>query len=164
MSKIVIIEGIDRVGKTTLSRDFFDEGFIKFHDKVDLVSGEARTINYEKINSTIFALEAFKFSNAKVLFDRFYLSEYVYGFINRKYNSYIETKAFDDRLTSLKATKILVIPKDKEKLAQCSEEHGSDLSEHNQMFIDYCKASNWIIVDNEASANLFKMLKKYKMI
>lgn len=164
MSKIVIIEGIDRVGKTTLSSNFFKERFMKFEDTMDFVSTEAKRINNEKISSTINALNAFKYSNAKIVFDRFYLSEYVYGFLNRGYNTYIECKDFDNRLTKLKATKILVVPKDEEELKRCSEEHGQDLSKHNEMFVSYCSNSDWFIVKNDKIENLLEMLKRIKII
>lgn len=128
---IVIIEGIDRVGKTTLSNKICQElGFEKFCMK-NLFPFDNMPHNIE-INNAI--VEMLKLCEDKVdlVFDRFHMTELVYGLIDRKYDG---TKAYEyisSILESLNST-ILVVVKPKD-IVRSSKEHGKDLSKHEEMF------------------------------
>jgi thymidylate kinase len=128
---IVIIEGIDRVGKTTLANKLCKElGFKKFSMK-NLFPFDNMPHNVE-INNAI--VEMLKLCEDKVdlVFDRFHMTELVYGLIDRKYDG---TKAYgyiNGILESLNNTVLVAVkPKD---IARSSKEHGKDLSKHEEMF------------------------------
>lgn len=146
---IIIVEGIDRVGKTTLVnklveacniKSFFDS-YLKFtyfdweSNKRIMINGERNNVvvNTEKINSLINFFEQFSDKIGNVLLDRFHISEFVYGFSDRDYTSYEVFNTFDKRLAELNALIIYVKPKD---LEWSSKQHGSNLECHNRTF-DY---------------------------
>ena len=88
---VIIIEGIDRVGKTTLSemieeryRDFMD--FIRFRDDTRYVHNHLnKAVNTEKINTLQNLLEAGLVDN--IILDRYHITEFVYGAIERSYKN-----------------------------------------------------------------------------
>ena len=88
---VIIIEGIDRVGKTTLSemieeryRDFMD--FIRFRDDTRYVHNHLNKAgNTEKINTLQNLLEAGLVDN--IILDRYHITEFVYGAIERSYKN-----------------------------------------------------------------------------
>ena len=143
---IIIVEGIDRVGKTTLvnkltkecnikpfidsylSFEYIDlEGFVAYVDgcRDNIIA------NTEKINSLINFFEQFSDKIGNVLLDRFHVSEYVYGLCDRKYISREVFDMFDERLSKLNTLIVYVEPKD---LDWSSEQHGSSLKKHNGAF------------------------------
>lgn len=146
---IVIVEGIDRVGKTTLVSKLtkscninpFIDSYLSFtycdlnKDKEIVVEGKRNDIiaNTEKINSLINFFEQFSNNIGNVLLDRFHLSEFVYGKVDRHYLSHEAFEVFDKRLAKLNTLIIYVEPKN---LNWSSEKHGSSLAEHLEVFED----------------------------
>ena len=135
--RIIIVEGIDRVGKTTLVNKIVRElGFIKYHhmelyDKINSVDHEVTEIvETEKILSTLSALITLKGKDINIIFDRFHISEYVYGSIERGYKNESISK-FDKMLAELGATLILVKPTD---IESSSKQHGKNLKEYSSLF------------------------------
>lgn len=145
---IVIVEGIDRVGKTTLVNKLAKECSIKpfidsylkftFYDcecnKFLQVDGSRNNItaNTEKINSLLSFFEQFSDDiDINILLDRFHLSEFVYGMCDRNYLSFEAFNSFDKRLSKLNALIVYVEPKD---LNWSSKQHGSDLQKHLEAF------------------------------
>lgn len=130
---IIIIEGIDRAGKTTLCNMLANKyGFPIFKDDQRyMYSAENRVIdvNTEKLNSALNMIERKCVDN--IIFDRFHLTEYVYGVCDRKYiNKHIEE--LDKRLAAdPRVLMILVNPID---IDRASEEHGSNLKSHMVMY------------------------------
>lgn len=145
---IVIVEGIDRVGKTTLVNKLvkecpikpFIDSYLKFtyynyeYNKTLQVDGSRNNItaNTEKINSLLNFFEQFTDNiDVDILLDRFHLSEFVYGMCDRNYLSFEAFDSFDERLSELNALIVYVEPKD---LSWSSEQHGSDLQKHLEAF------------------------------
>ena len=144
---IVIVEGIDRVGKTTLVNKIkescnvksFIDSYMKFSYlnieaiQVASVKGDRNNIvaNTEKINSLINFFEQFSDKIGNILLDRFHLSEFVYGLVDRKYYSLEAFYSLDERLANLGALIIYVEPKD---VNWSSEQHGSSLANHLNFF------------------------------
>ena len=131
---IVIVEGIDRVGKTTLCNKLVANGFVLLNEKCQLpISNlDRQMIEQERIHSQLAVLKLIK--NENIVIDRFHLSQIVYGSVNR--NS-LDTTMFnvDEELAKIGAKLIIVNPED---LTKSSEEHGSNLDMHFIMF-EMCK-------------------------
>lgn len=132
MPTIVIVEGVDRAGKTTVAnalsralnipvfrnKEFFNGVDGRWRDSCSEI---------EKINLMVNMVEAL---DADVIFDRLHLSEFVYGFVER---GYINNNVWeiDYRLSSLGVIVVHVKPYD---LDSSSLLHGKDLSEHEALF------------------------------
>lgn len=154
---IIIVEGIDRVGKTTLVNKLtescdiksFIDSYLNFNyldfssvtTKVIEVKGDRNNIvaNTEKINSLLNFFEQFSDKIGNILLDRFHFSEYVYGLVDRKYMSNEVFRNFDKRLAELNT---LIIYVDPINLSWSSEQHGADLTYH-------CNAFEYVISKTE---------------
>ena len=129
---VIIIEGIDRVGKTTLAnliKRKFDAKVFK--DKM-LVAEDMkdRTIITEKIVTTVNMLKLWP-ADKMLVIDRFHLSEVVYGILDREYVNN-DMKKIDGILSEIKGIQlILVEPTD---IEWSSNQHGSDLENHKKLF------------------------------
>lgn len=134
---IIIVDGIDKVGKTTLckllSKEFGlniskdDTRYFGSHSNID--------INTEKDNTFVNLIEQGCLDN--VVFDRFHMTEYVYSKVERgKENKYMLD--IDERLSKQDVIMILVFPVD---INWSSRMHGSDLSLHQKEFEMFYKKS-----------------------
>ena len=136
---IVIVEGIDRVGKTTLCNKFAEKGFKYFKDVYFDGVPITRRIASEKLRTT---LEFFKlFKDENIVVDRFHITEFVYGALERNYTS-SEVEFIDKELALLDAVLILVNPVNAEDLDRASRVHGKDLTIHNSIFNTFYKVSS----------------------
>ena len=130
---LIIVEGIDRVGKTTLCNMLKDKlGFKIYKHKND-------NFNYSKMdndNETDKMMQLLDLyeqigSDVNIVFDRFHWSDFVYGKIERNYN---EDKAVSNlykitkRLNDLNALVIFVQPTN---INRSSSEHGKSLLLYN---------------------------------
>lgn len=175
---IVIIEGIDRVGKTTLSEIIEDKykesvGLRRFRDDTRYVHNHLnRAVNTEKINTLQNLLEAGIIDN--IILDRYHITEFVYGVIERSYKN-VDMYDIDKRLAELDrkdtpeedgedvidpgmsfdghvhndVVLIYVVPVD---IDMSSEEHGYNLERHLKWYDDFYKNTlikNKITVDYE---------------
>jgi thymidylate kinase len=149
---LVIIEGIDRVGKTTLANRMVNElGFDKFEvikkpirkSETEIEQVLTKTIETEKIYSVLPTLKIIDKNNVNMLFDRFHISEYVYGLVDRRYvnKSMFEVDKILSKFNNI--VLILVNPIDIEK---SSIEHGSDLKLH---YIEMNKFFNISHIENK---------------
>jgi thymidylate kinase len=122
---IVLVEGIDRVGKTTLCNYLQNRGFklMKFPRNSNRKKEEERI----KIKAIMDTLE--NFSDEDIVLDRLYLSEYVYGFADRGYIH--DVSDFLEQAQKMGIVHVIVNPTDLDK---SSEEHGTDLELHALMF------------------------------
>ena len=85
---IVIVEGIDRVGKTTLVNKLVQGGFINFKDEFILGDHNLLIDNFEdysvgKCESFYVLAKSLSDSGKNVVIDRLYLTELVYGACDR---------------------------------------------------------------------------------
>lgn len=137
--KIIVIEGIDRVGKTTLVTrltNLFEgnkgivtaiikDSFLKVSNMM------SKEIQAEKLMTEVNCLSGLSKSayadNLVVILDRFHLSEYVYGKCERGYENK-DVWNIDKLLNNIcDVTLVLVNPT---SIDRSSKEHGSDLSSH----------------------------------
>lgn len=163
---VIIIEGIDRVGKTTLSemiedryRDFMD--FIRFRDDTRYTHNHLnREVNTEKINTLQNLLEAGLIDN--IILDRYHITEFVYGAIERSYKN-VDMYDIDRRLADMAkkdtpdedveeidpgmmydghvyndVVLIYVVPVD---IKRSSSEHGHNLERHLKWYDDFYRNS-----------------------
>lgn len=157
--KVVVIEGIDRVGKTTLANIIkekygaivlkdkmkngmsINEVFNKAKKRFGLFYGKSflENIIEEKLNTTLNVIDSMKELDDIIVIDRFHISEYVYGTVERSCDSEISFRNIDDRLKSMDALLIYVRPTDVDK---SSEEHGKDLMLHDFFMEETFKSSN----------------------
>lgn len=128
---IIIVEGIDRVGKTTLCKKLSDElGFPIFKNVPYLDGVRTSQCENELINQLINFMECTK---PNVILDRFHASEFVYGKLERNYKNY-DVFVFDERLSKLDCILLYVRPTD----VKCSsDEHGKDLTKHLLAFDNF---------------------------
>lgn len=132
---IIIVEGIDRIGKTTLCNLLSSTYKIPIYRHIgerdlNAISNNTETEKLLQIS------EICRLSDAFIIFDRFYFSDYVYGRVERGYDIYKADRNFktiDDFIANdLKdAILILVSPTD---INKSSQEHGRDLNKHDALF------------------------------
>lgn len=137
---IIIIEGIDRVGKTTLAKKIsktYNYPLFKDNPKYNTIYTD-KTINSEKINLLLNLMEINALQN--IILDRGHFTEYVYGIVDRNYENN-DIWGFDERLANL--NNVLLIYVKPEDLNRSIIEHGSDLTLHNQL-MDVCIARSKI--------------------
>lgn len=126
---LIIIEGIDRVGKTTLAERISDSRKIKIYKHVGGFD-YSKMDNENETDKMIQILEMAKISEATVIFDRFHFTDFVYGCLERHYDM---DKAFKNKeeieliLRDMKANLIYVRPTD---VNWSSQKHGKSLNRH----------------------------------
>lgn len=136
---IVIVEGIDRVGKTTLCNKFVERGFKLFKDTFILNYMTLDTV-IEKFQTSLHFLKLFQHEN--IVIDRFHLTEYVYGFIERHYTSNLVFD-IDAALAEIDARLVLVNPVDDDAdLDRAEKTNGSRLVFHYHLFNEVFGQSN----------------------
>lgn len=137
---MIIVEGIDRVGKTTLVNLLRERtGLPILNDKYYYIGKEDvrenKRVNTEKIQSVInFARDI----SDRFIVDRLHWSELVYGEVDRGYAN-LDVLNLENELVELGAKIILVTPTD---LDMSSKEHGKDLSNHESLFTKLFEESN----------------------
>lgn len=134
---IIIVEGIDRVGKTTLCNKLHERLNIPIykHDKSKLdysdMSNESETLKM------LHLLDEYD----NIIFDRFHWSDYVYGTIERNYNkkqAVLNLLLIQSKLLLKNARLIYIKPID---LSMSSNQHGKSLVKHN-LRMEYCNRVN----------------------
>lgn len=128
---MIIVEGIDRVGKTTLINKIHEElgipivGDTYLYDTKDM--RDSARVNTEKI---VTMLNFAKNVDDNFIVDRLHWSEYVYGICDRGYVN-IDVFELEKKLIDIDAKIILVQPTDVE---ESSRQHGKSLSKHLGLF------------------------------
>lgn len=133
---IIIVEGIDRVGKTTLceklSKAFDLEIYNRPSDGFDFSKLKCGDVYREEYK----LLQDIEDKREKpYIFDRFNMSEYIFGAYFRHYDMITNRREYyiiDSKLTELKAILILVVPTD---IARSNAEQGYDQSHLNTSFL-----------------------------
>ena len=96
---IIIVEGIDRVGKTTLCN--------KLSQKTNIPIYKHKKSNYSEMKNDIETdvmiqlIDLYKLLNGNIIFDRFHWSDFVYGALERNYsiaNAYNNINIIESKL------------------------------------------------------------------
>lgn len=151
---IIIVEGIDRVGKTTLVNKLQKRLNLSIYKHKNTVIDYDQMDNINETDKLLQLVDVCNCCNSSIIFDRFHLSETIYGILNRNYIVHKAINNFhlvDDALAN-NAILILVQPT---SIERSSLEHGSNLYYHNMMFnaffdrskIQYKFCCNYINMD-----------------
>lgn len=131
---VIIVEGIDRVGKTTLCKKLSEAtGVTIFKHNSDLFD-YSKMDNNNETDKEIQMLEVAKIGNVNLIFDRFYFSDFVYGTFERNYRLYSSLENFEkveNQLKDMDAILVLINPTD---IESSSKQHGKDLSPYFHLF------------------------------
>lgn len=127
---VIIVEGIDRVGKTTLVEKICQvTGYQRFRDDFRYMTDENPygniQVNTEKINTLMNLIEQGLVDN--VVLDRFHFTEKTYGLYDRDYDN-VSMVDVDKRLGKL--DNVVLVWVQATSVVRSSEEHGYDLSMH----------------------------------
>ena len=138
---IIIVEGIDRVGKTTLCNKLQEELNIPVYKNKGIIQYN-KMDNTEETDKMLKLIDLCNLTNSSIIFDRFYLSDFVYGILERNYNIDIAIDNFrkvDDLLSEIdNVFLIYVLPTD---IENSSKQHGKDLRVHDGEFYDLFRNS-----------------------
>lgn len=135
MANIIIVDGIDRIGKTTLCKMISSATNIPIFKENRKFAGEKLIDVCAGLSSQLSELSMIESLDADIIFDRFFASEYVYGTTERNYNNgnAIESvcktlkKLEELRKNGVNVIYVSLKPVDIEK---SSKEHGKSLETH----------------------------------
>ena len=139
---IVVIEGIDRVGKTTLAKKLVKEGFVYLKDEFILHKKFFSNFNdysLGKCDSFISIIKKLSNEGKNIVVDRLHLTEMVYGKVKRGSTNLAGCFALDMELANLGAYLCLVEPAD---ISISNELAGEDQTEMNELFKHYYNLSS----------------------
>lgn len=109
---IVILEGLERTGKSTLAKIFEEKGFVNFKDHNHLRDFSVENIA-ERLDSTLSTLIALDRKGINIVLDRFHISEYVYSTIKRENDtSLFEHIWYIDEVLSHLNTKLIYLTRE----------------------------------------------------
>lgn len=137
---IIIIEGIDRVGKTTLANKLSERFGIPILKQERIGGNEQSTddsalINYGRAVGLIdfWNWEGF---NQNIIVDRFHWTEAVYSLVDRKNPIPMQYLPFVETCMQKQIDKYLIIQVMPVDIKWSSRQHGSDLVRHQKEFDD----------------------------
>lgn len=131
---IIIVEGIDRVGKTTLCDKLSEELNIKiFRREFFMQLNEFD--NKNETDKMIQLLNIVNEIDGDIIFDRLYFSDYIYGLLERHYMLIDAVKNFaeiDKYASSLKDVFLIqILPTN---IKDSSMQHGKNLTAYQELF------------------------------
>lgn len=134
---IIIVEGIDRVGKTTLCNKFKEKGFLYLKDSINIPSEAVKEMDFDtfslgKIDTTISLLELLNDAEVNVIMDRLHLTELVYGLIERSSKN-VDIVSILDKVIAVKLNPVLILITPTDIDLSCKK-HGKDLYVHEKLF------------------------------
>lgn len=147
---IIIVEGIDRVGKTTLCDKLSEEFGIPIHKYKGLIKYNKMN-NTEESDKTLGLIQLLKETNSSIIFDRTYFTDFVYGTIERNYDLDIAIDNFniiDNTISKLSNVFLIhILPTD---IEESSRQHGKDLTRYSKEFYDLFRCSK---IENKFRCN-----------
>lgn len=161
---IIIIEGIDRVGKTTLANKLSEELNIPIFKKDRIgkndITYDSMVINFGNAAGLLDMWNWSKF-DADIIVDRFHWTESVYGSIERHPATQFYMGIIEKTMV-LKKEKYLMIYMRPTSIERSSEEHGKDLSEHLKRFDELATNTelNLIVGDYNQIDEIVKTVKE----
>lgn len=102
---IVVVEGLERTGKTTLCKEFEKRGFVYFKD-YNRIDKHICLGMESRLDTTLTFLQNLSENGVNVVVDRLHLSEYAYGKIFRKGHS-TNVDYIDNAISKLNSVLIL---------------------------------------------------------
>lgn len=129
---IIIVEGIDRVGKTTLCNMISEKFDIPIFKEAHVFIPEDKQMyaNFGSCRTLLNLVDCYKDIN--ILLDRFHLSERVYGLLDRYYDCKKYYDIVENKLEKMENVYLIhVNPVD---IKKSNKEHGKDLTRHYELF------------------------------
>lgn len=147
---IIAVEGIDRTGKSTFCEALSDNtGFVNFYaPESDIVKNKDKNM-YDEADKCLKLAILADLSSTDVVFDRFHISDFVYGILNRNYDIDEATRLFkkvDEKLAKLGVVVYYFKPK---TVAYSSVLEGRDLSKEYELFELFKEASSCVVVETD---------------
>jgi thymidylate kinase len=124
---IIVVEGIDRVGKTTLCNRLSEELNIPIYKHSQRVMTYSDMDNVNETDKMLQLLDMCSLLNADIIFDRFHFSDYVYGILERRYDAkraMLNLSILDTTLSEMNAILVFIFPTN---IKSSSNQHGKDL-------------------------------------
>ena len=151
---IVVVEGIDRVGKTTLVNSLKKQGFVDMKD--EFIIDKSFVSNFPdyslgKCDSFVAIAKKLNSEGKNVVIDRLHFTELVYGKTVRNSANVIGCLAIDMCLANLGAVLCIMEPTN---IDLSNELAGENQSEKNELFDIYSKLSSMNVIYSN-----FKMIE-----
>ena len=142
---IVVVEGLERTGKTTLCKEFEERGFVYFKD-YNRIDKHICLGMESRLDTTLTFLQNLSENGVNVVVDRLHLSEYAYGKIFRKGHS-SNVDYIDNAISKLNSVLIYCKDNDFEEyknrmLLKYTPEHVKNLSEEFEYYFDKSEIKN----------------------
>ena len=145
---IIAVEGIDRTGKSTFCEALSNNtDFVNFYaPESGIVKNEDKNM-YDEADKCLKLAMLAESSAIDVVFDRFHISDFVYGIVNRNYDVDEAMKLFkkvDKKLAKLGVIIYYFKPK---TVAYSSVLEGRDLTKEYELFETFKEASSCVVVE-----------------
>lgn len=131
---IIIVEGIDRVGKSTFCRMLQNKGYKLLDSKIHTTQFDVGAEVYDKLQEERTVAQAQLLSlldkSEKIAIDRFHLSQAVYGLYERNRATWAHMQLLEEFI-SHNSILVYIRPTD---ILKSSAQHGKDLSKHAEYF------------------------------
>ena len=128
---VIIVEGIDRIGKSTLCKKLSEKLGFPIYKEIG-VEKKSREGN---VRSQMSLLSLSQATKCNVIFDRLFASEFVYGVLERDYIIVEAIKDFQEALCVLaEIPDVIYVGMYSTDIKKSSKEHGKDLSEYDRLF------------------------------
>lgn len=137
---IVIVEGIDRVGKTTLCEKLQERGFVILKDGIDFLKdykatkSEASLASASKIDTTFRFILQLHHQGVNVVVDRCHLTEIVYGVCTRKNCDSDLVREFEEGFAAVAGADALLVLVEPTNVDEACERAQEDLRAHDRAF------------------------------
>ena len=147
---IIAVEGIDRTGKSTFCEALSDSsGFTNFYaPESDIVKNKDKNM-YDEADKCLKLATLADLSSTDVVFDRFHISDFVYGIVNRNYDideAMMLFKKVDQKLAKLGVVVYYFKPR---TVAYSSVLEGRDLSKEYELFELFKEASSCVVIETD---------------
>ena len=147
---IVVVEGLERTGKTTLCKEFEERGFVYFKD-FNRINKHLCAGMESRLDTTLTFLQNLSENGVNVVVDRLHLSEYAYGKIFRKgYSANVDY--IDNAISKLNSVLIYCKDSDFEEyeermLLKYTHEQVRKLSEEFEYYFDKSEIKNKFVYE-----------------
>ena len=147
---IVVVEGLERTGKTTLCKEFEKRGFVYFKD-FNRINKHLCSGMESRLDTTLTFLQNLSENGVNVVVDRLHLSEYAYGKIFRKgYSANVDY--IDNAISKLNSVLIYCKDNDFEEyknrmLLKYTPDQVKKLSEKFEYYFDKSEIKNKFVYE-----------------
>ena len=147
---IVVVEGLERTGKTTLCKEFEKRGFVYFKD-FNRINKHICCGMESRLDTTLTFLQNLSENGVNVVVDRLHLSEYAYGKIFRKgYSANVDY--IDNAISKLNSVLIYCKDSDFEEyknrmILKYTPEQVKKLSEEFEYYFDKSEIKNKFVYE-----------------